>query len=137
MFLNDAAFRVEDEGSGQRGDAAVLNADVVGGNRDGIVDAEFFNECFDGVLIVVVHHEAKNLEPVFVFILEFDQIRNFRAARSAPRGPEIQEYHFAFGVRERDRFSIEPGQLEIGRRIRITNEADNRPLIGLLRMNEN
>ena len=67
VFLNDAALRVEHERSGKRGDAAVLETNRVAGNGHGIVDAKFSNKFLDGVLIVVINDQAKNLEPIFVF----------------------------------------------------------------------
>ena len=129
VFLHDAAFGVEDEGSGKRGDAAVLKTDFIRGKRDRIVDAEFIREFLDGVEIIVVHDEAKNLEMVFVFFLERDEIRNFRAARSAPGGPEIYENDFAVGAGEGDRFPVESGEFKIRRRIGIANEADGGLLV--------
>ena len=124
MFLNDAAFGIEHERSGKRGDTAVLEANDVGSESDGIVDAEFFSEFLDGVLIVIVHYKTKNLETVFVFVLEFDEVGDFGAARSAPSSPEIEEGDFAAGIGERDRFAIEAGELEVRRWIGIANEAD-------------
>ena len=124
MFLHDAAFRIENEGSGKSRNPAVLNANVVRGQRDGIIDAESCGEFLDGVEIVVVHNQAENLQPVFVLFLQFDKIGNLRAARPAPRGPEIYEDDFAFGTGERDGFAVEASKLEVRRRIGIAHEAD-------------
>ncbi len=136
MFLNDAAFGVEHERSGKRGDAAVLEADFVAGNGDGIVDAEFGDELFDGVLIVVIDDESENLEAVFVFVLQLNEIRNFGAARTAPGGPEIQEDDFAFGDGEREGLAVEAGELEVWRGIGVAHKADG-GLVFLLSRNEN
>jgi hypothetical protein len=132
VFLNDASFGVQNERSRQRGDSAVLKADGVSSECDGIVDFEFSDKFLDCVLIIVVHDEAENLQPVFVLILQPDEVGNFRTARPAPGGPEIQENHFAFGVRERDRLSIEAWQFEVWRGVGIANKA-NRRLAFLLR----
>src|SRR5260370_17576432 len=61
VLLNDAAFGVEQERSGKRGDAAVLETNVVAGNGDGIVDAEFFSKFLYGLLFVVIAAEAEHL----------------------------------------------------------------------------
>jgi len=125
VLLHNAAFGIEHKRSGERGDAAVLNADFAGGEGDGIVDAKLRDEFPDGVLIVVVHDEAENLEAVFVFVLELDEIGNFRAAGSAPGGPGIQKDDFAARVRERNGFAIEAGELEAGCGIGVADEADD------------
>ena len=124
MFLNDAALRVQNKRSGKRGNAAVLDADFIGGKSDGIVDAEFFSEHLDGVLIVVVNDESKNLESVFVFFLELDKIGNFSAAGSAPSGPEIQQDDFSVEVGGSDGFAVEAREFECRRGIRIADKPD-------------
>ena len=124
VLLNDAALGIENEGSGQRGNSAVLNANVVRGQRDGIVDAESCGEFLDRVEIVVVHDKAENLQAVFVFVLQLDEVGNFGAARPAPGSPEIQEDDFPFGRGKREGFAIEANKLEFRRRIGIAHEAD-------------
>jgi len=59
VLLNDAAFRVQHERSRKRGDATIVHSNIVGGQSDRIVDAEFFNKILDGILIVVVHDQAR------------------------------------------------------------------------------
>ena len=129
VFLHDASFGVEYEGSGKRGDAAIVKTDFIGGKSDGIVDAEFVREFLDGVEIIVVHDESENLQMVFIFFLERDEIGNFGAARSTPRGPKIYENDFAVRAGEGDRFSIESRQFEIRRGIRIAYKADRGLLV--------
>src|SRR5882762_3621998 len=126
MLLHDTAFRVEHERSRQRGNAAVLEADFVAGNGDGIVDAEFFNKSLDGAPIVIVHHEAKNLETVLVFVLKADEVGNFGPAGPAPGGPKIQEDDFAPRVRESDGLAVEASQSKVRRGIGVTDEPDGR-----------
>ena len=129
VFLHDAAFGIEHERSGERGDAAILETNFISGDRDRIVDAEFFDEFLHGVLIIVVNDETENLEMVFVFFLKSNEIGNFSAARSAPSCPEIHENDFAVGVGERNRFSIEPSEFEVRRGIGIAHEADDGLLV--------
>ena len=129
VFLNDAAFRVEHEGGGKSRDAAVLHADFSGGERHGIVDTVFFHHCLNGGRIVIVDDEAQDLEAVFVFGLEIDQIVKLRPARSAPGGPEIQKDDFAVRVGECDGFAVEAGELEVGGGIGIAHEADGGLLV--------
>ena len=125
VFLHDASFGVEHERSRERGNSAVLETNLIGGNGDGIVDAEFFDEFLHGVLIIVVNGETENLEMVFVFFLKSNEIGNFSAARSAPSRPEIHENDFTVGVGERNKFSVEPSEFEVRRGIGIAHEADN------------
>jgi len=129
VFLDDAAFRVQDEGSGERGDTAVLHANIVAGDSDGIVDSEFGDEILDGVQVVIVHDEAQNLEAVLIFVLEIDEVGNFGAARSAPGGPEIQQNDFAFGGSESNGLAVEASELEVRRRIGIADETDGGLLV--------
>jgi len=129
VFLHDAAFTVQHERSGKSGDAAVLDANFIGGDSDGIVDAKFFRKFLDGVLIVIVNDESENLEAVFVFVLELDEVGDFRATGAAPGGPEIQEDDFAVGIGESDGLIVQAGELEVRRRIRVTNKTDGGRLV--------
>src|SRR6267378_1684765 len=97
---------------------------------DRIVDAEFFNKILDGILIVVVHDQAEDLESVFIFVLQLDEIRDFSAARSAPGGPEIQKNHFSARIRERDRLAVEATKLEFRRGIGVAHKTDRALLVG-------
>ena len=132
MLLHDAALGVEHEGSGKRSDAAILEADFVAGQGDGIVDAELGDEVLDGILIVIIHHQTENLEAVLVFVLEGDEVGNFGAARAAPGGPEIQENDSAMRIGEGEGFAIEASKLEAGGGIGVTNEADGGLLVNSL-----
>src|SRR5258708_39994053 len=136
--MHDAAFGVEHERSGKRGNAAVLEANFVAGKGHWIVDAELFNKSLDGVLIVIVHHEAENLEAVLVFILQIDEIGDFAAARATPGGPAIQQNDFAFGASKCNRLAVEAGQFEVRRGIRVADETDGRlfPLASTQRRKE-
>ena len=129
VFLNDAAFRVEHEGGGKSGDAAVLHANVIWGERHGIVDTVFFDYFLDGGRIVIIDDEAENLETVFVFGLEIDEVVKLCPARSAPGGPEIKKDDFAFGVRECDGLAVETDELEVGGRIGMAHESDRGLLV--------
>ena len=129
MLLNNASFGVEEEGCGKSRDAAVLHADVIGGERYGIVDAVFLYDCLDGARIVIIDDEAENLEALFVFGLEIDEIVKLCPAGPAPGGPEVQKDDFAFGVRQRDGLAVEARQLEVRRGIGVTNKADGGLLV--------
>ena len=124
VLLHHASFGIENEGSGKRGNSAVLQANLVGGERDGIVDAKFCSEFLDGGRIVVIHGESEDLQAVLVFVLELDEIGNFGAARSTPGGPKINEDDFALGAGKSNGLAVEPCQLELWRGIGIANEAD-------------
>ena len=131
VFLHDSAFGVEHKRSRQRGDAAVFEAEVVGRQGHGIINVEFSDEFLDGLGIVVVHDKAEDLEVVFVFILQLDEVGDFGAAGSTPGGPEIQEDDFALGIREGDGLAVDSGELEVRRGIRIADKADSGLLVFL------
>lgn len=135
VLLNDAAFGVQDEGSGQGRDAAVCHADGVGSHGDGIVDASFRDVLLNLGGVIVVDIEADDLEAVFILILQNDEIGDFGAARSTPGGPEIQKDNFAVEGSEGERLAIEGGELEAGRGIGIADKADDRFVV-LLRGSE-
>src|SRR6267154_1321794 len=124
FLMNDAAFRVEHERSGKSGDAAVLHADFIWGERHRIVDTVFFHDCLDGGRIVIVDNQAENLEAVFVLGLEIDDIVKLCPARSAPGGPEIQKDDVAVRVGECDGLAVEADELEVGGGIGVAHEAD-------------
>ena len=95
MFLNDAAFGVEEERSGEGRDSAISDAEFCGSEGNGIIDFKFVDEFFDGVFFVFVNNEADDLEAALIFFLKLDEVGDFRATRSAPGRPEIQENHFS------------------------------------------
>jgi hypothetical protein len=134
MFLYNAAFGVQNERGGQGGDAAVLGANVVGSHGDGIVDAHFLDVLLN-IGFFVVDIEADDLEAVFVAVLQSDEVGDFRAAGSAPGGPEIQEDNFALQRGESERLAVERGELELRCGIGVAHEADH-GLVVLLRRGE-
>ena len=60
MLLDDAALGVQNERSGQGGDAAELYADVIGSHGHGIVDASLLDVLLD-IRLFVVDIEADDL----------------------------------------------------------------------------
>ena len=72
VFLDDAAFGVNYKYGGQGGDAAVGKAGVAISQRDGVIDAFGCNHFVDQGFIVVVHHQANNLQAVLVTALQRD-----------------------------------------------------------------
>ena len=124
VFLHDAALIIENERSGKRGDAAVLNADFVRRHSYGIVDSIFLDEFFHFGNVVVIDVETDDLQTVAVFFLELDQIGNFGAAWPAPGGPEIQEDHFAARCGEGERLTVEIVDFEVGRLVGIADETN-------------
>lgn len=124
VFLNDAAFRVQNERSGQGGDTAELYADVIGSHGDGIVDAHFLDVLLN-IGLFVVDVEADDLEAAFVAVLQGDEVGNFRAARSAPRGPEIKKDDFALERGDGEWLAVERGEFEVGGAIGVADEADD------------
>ena len=125
VFLHDAALRVDHERSRQSADAAVVKPNFVARDGDGIVDAVSGDKFFDFIEIFDVKSEADNLQTIFVFGLELDEVGNFGAARSAPGGPEVEENDFAFFSADADDFAVECGEFEIWSGIGIADEADS------------
>ena len=124
VLLHDAACGVQDERSGQGGDAAELYADVIGGHGHGIVDAGFLDVLLN-IDLFVVDVEADDLEAAFVAVLQSDEVGNFCAARSAPGGPEIEEDNFALEGGDGQRLAVERGEFEVGGGIGVADEADD------------
>jgi len=124
MLLDDAALGVQNERSGQGGDAAELYADVIGSHGHGIVDASLLDILPD-IGFFVVDIEADDLKTVFVAVLQSDEIGNFRAARSAPGGPEIKEDNFSLEGGDGERLAVERGEPEVGRGVGVADEADD------------
>ena len=68
---------------------------------------------------------------VFVFVLKFDEIGNFGAARSAPGGPKIQENDFALGAGKRDGLAVESRKPKVRRGIGVAHKSDaGLPVLG-------
>ena len=132
MLLNDAAFRIHEERSGQGGDTAVFLADLVRSHGDGIVDAGFVDIFLNLGGVFVVDVEADDQEAPFITLLQSDEVRNFGATRSTPSGPEIQEDNFAARVGESERFAVEGTEVEVGGGIGVAHKAHH-GLIVLLR----
>ena len=131
MLLDDAALGVQNERSGQGGDAAELDADVIGGHGHGIVDASLLDVLPD-IGLFVVNIEADDLEAAFVAVLQSDKVGNFRAARSAPGGPEIKEDNFSLKGGDGEWLAVERGELEVGRGVGVADEADDGLIVLLL-----
>ena len=131
MLLNDAAFGVDDERCGKRGDPAVLDAGLIGADGDGIVDAEGFDELLYVFGAFDVDGEADDLQLVLIFCLQLDEVGSFGAAGSAPGGPKIHENDFALKRGDRNWFSVERGQLEFRRGLGVAHETDDGGLIFL------
>jgi hypothetical protein len=131
MLLDYAALGVQDERSGQGGDAAELYADVIGSHGHGVVDASLLDVLPD-IGFFVVDIEADDLEAALVAVLQSDEVGNFRAAGSAPGGPEIKEDNFSLEGGDGERLTVERGELEIGRGVGVADEADD-GLVVLLR----
>jgi hypothetical protein len=69
------------------------------------------------------------LQLVLVFCLQLDQIRNLRAARPAPRRPEIEQHDLATGIGKSERLAVERRELELRRRIGIAHQANHVPAL--------
>ena len=78
------------------GDAAVIAAHFVRYHGHPIINSGLQDEVANGVRILFIGRQRDNFELVGVALLQIDQVGNFRAARSAPGRPEIQQYNFPF-----------------------------------------
>src|SRR5262249_43084918 len=125
VLLHDATLRIQNEGSGQSGNAAVVAAQLVGSESDAIVDARPGDELLDCFGIVLVNKETENLEFVRVLFLEIDQVVNLFAAGTTPGGPEVDQNDFAFDVVERKGLAVKIGELKGWSRIGILDEAND------------
>jgi prepilin-type processing-associated H-X9-DG protein len=125
MLLNNAALGIQYKRGGQSGDAAILDAHIVGGYGDGVVDAHFLNVFLDLINVLVIHIEPNNLKAILIPVLQRDKVRDFGAARSAPGSPEIQQDHFAVQGFERQGLAVERSQFEVRSRIGVADQADD------------
>ncbi len=116
MHGRDAARAVDDEGGGQRIDAAIKKLRLVVPDHYRVVDLPSFDVRFDGSPAVVVERDSQDDEiAILKRLLKIDEPRNFDLAGSAPRGPEIQQNHFAVKVGQLDGFPGDVLQREVGR----------------------
>ena len=125
VFLDDAALRVQNKRRGQGGDATIVHAHFWRGDGYRIVDLGFGDDFLDDVGIIVIDDQADNLELIFVFLLQRNEIGYFGAAGSAPGSPKIEQDHFAAGASEAESFAVECGEMEIGSQIGVAHKANH------------
>src|ERR1700722_4358920 len=97
--------------------AAEFVRSIIVANKDGIAHGELLavnvktllaDERSNDASAFFVQRDSENHESlVAVFLLHFDQPRNFDAARFAPRGPEIHKHDLTFVLTEGDVLSVE------------------------------
>jgi len=125
VFLHDAALSIKHEGRGEGRDSAIFHAKVRRGHSHRIVYAGLFDDFFDGGSIVFIDGQTDDLQAICVFRLQLDQVGDFRAARTTPGGPEIQEDDFAVRIGESNGLAVQPWKMELRRGIRIADKADD------------
>src|SRR3954447_11881084 len=91
----DAAIPPDHECDRQSEDATIEFTNARISHHDGIVDLELL--CKRAHRIDrVIHRDANDLQALAsVLLLKFDKVRNFFAARLAPRRPEVQQDNLA------------------------------------------
>ena len=125
MFLDDASFRVENKRRGQRHNAAKLGVHFRGRNRHAVIDPLFLHETLHHSGRDFIRRESHDLQFVRIFLLQLDQVGDFRAARPAPCRPKIQQGDFSAELAGRKRFSIDVLQRKWRNRIGILHEANS------------
>src|SRR5229473_1338641 len=114
MDGGDAAGTVYQERGGQRVHAAVPRAHFFVAHQDAVIDLALLDVGLHHAPAIVVHRDANYREAtILVGLLELDEPGNLDLARSAPRGPEIEQDHFALVVRQLDSGTIGVFEREI------------------------
>jgi len=114
----DLAIPVDEERRGQCVHTAVRLRRLIVADHHAIVDAEFLNEWFHRLPSFIVHRDAQHFEAlVLILTLHLHEPRNLDTARTAPRGPEIQQYDLPFVVAEVHQLAVRVFQREIRRRL--------------------
>src|SRR5579863_9206839 len=89
------AIAIDQKGDRQTQNSAVFFSDLCIAHYDGIVHVKLpvEGECR---VRTIVHGHADNLKTsAAIFLLQFDEMWRFDAARLTPAGPKIEKYHFA------------------------------------------
>ncbi len=115
MHCNNATFPINDKAGGHGFHAAIFIGQRFVTNHDGVWNFVLGKMRTHRIPTFVIHGDAQNGEPLrLVFLIKLNEPGNFNFAWSAPGGPEIQQYNFAFIGAELDHFSVGIGQREIG-----------------------
>lgn len=111
----DPSIATDDERDRESEDSTVEFAGFCVSHHHGIVHVKLLGEWADRI-DAVVHRDSDDLQSLIcIIVLEFDEVRNFLAAGSTPRCPEIQQDNFAPIRRKLKRFPIKLRKREIGR----------------------
>ncbi len=112
---DDAPLPVDQKCDRQSQDSSVSLAGLCISHYHGIIHVELTVEIADR-LRSIVHRNADDLQAaVCIFLLQFDKMRGFLAARIAPGCPEIEQYDFPAIGRESEWCAIQLWKHEIGR----------------------
>src|SRR5581483_1871608 len=116
VHRGDPALAVNHNRGGQGVDAAEKLGDLIVAKQHAVIHLVLFDVGLHGIPSVLIHRDAEDGEvAVFVSLLEFHKPGDFDFAGSAPGGPEVQQYDFAFVIRELDGGPGGVFQREIGR----------------------
>jgi hypothetical protein len=99
MLGDDVAFAIDDKRGGDAFGHAVVLRNVIVRQHEGIIDLVLFRKIGDDRRAALVDRDADDDQPLLaILVLQRDEVRNFRAARRAPRGPEIDHDDLAFEI---------------------------------------
>ena len=118
MGGGDAAIAVNNKSGRQRFDATVHIGGVIVAQHHPVVHFQVFQEGLHHRPAVVIHGDAQHGESaILLLLLELGEPGNFEAARTAPRGPEIEHHHFAAIVGEMHSAPIHVFQSKVWRHL--------------------
>jgi hypothetical protein len=66
------------------------------------------------------------LQPVLIFLLQLNQVRDFHAAWPAPRSPKIQQYYLPMSAREIHSAPVDALNRELRRQVWIAYKPNHR-----------
>src|ERR1700687_2545329 len=128
MDGGDSASAVNQKRGGQRIHTAVPRPYLFIAHQDAVIDPALLDVGLHHAPAIVVHGDSDHREAaVLVGLFELDEPGNLDFARPAPRGPEIEQDHFALVIRELDSGSVGVFEGEIWRDLAV--------LLGLHRRN--
>ena len=114
----NAPFAVNDKSLRDRVDASVMLGHHHVAQHHAVVDFRLLHVGLHDAPTVIVHGNANNGEaPIAKLLFQLNQHGNFRAARSAPGSPEVQQDDLAFEIGKFQRISGGVLQRKVGCRI--------------------
>lgn len=120
MYGRHASIAIYNESCRQGFHAAIQIAGLIVAQHNPVVNFLFGHERCDGLPAIVVHGYSNYFEAaIFIFALKIHEPGDLDAARTAPRGPEIQQNDLAPVIRQMDGLPAHILKFEFGSRLSV------------------